>query len=679
MSNISLNYTQIIDPLSFKSINLAKIYIGEYGTLPNPASSGTWKQAYFVNSDGTRTAASQPIRTNAAGFAVDGSGNIKTIQVDGGYSLLVQDQFSATKFSQACSQSNDGAVLEFDTIAGFTGAPDGSLIYFKGRDTVGDGMGGMFRYSASSTATANGGTVIAPAGGGRVLREDIRVVTPQMFGGAADGATDCYAAIQAAVDYLSSIGGGTVFFQRGTYLCNAPILLPSGVRILGEGRDCTTIRKDSTTTKTVTIYAGALVVYGNASLPSNMNAVVILTGAGGRYKGSINEISIQGTLATAGNYESQKVEFGVVSVGSVSDFDLSGTYVSSVKYGAILPTIFSSKIDNNRFSECLQMMGIDDGTSIGYTSNYANNCRDGHFIRGVKYSNIANNACDYANDPAKYPTRTRTCFAYRLRSLVGCTFESNGDEQTWGRSIWLETLDNCSVINHTSIGIGSDYIGADQIAWIYSDGTLRACTVKDNIGYDVKSGGLLYGGAVAGRHHNIYFENTSFVYNSDFSNNMVRSSISGAPIEAGWGNNVPSTWVNAAVGGGIVQTFSPTITANVVGDLTVSYGSGNKHYRHDVGNMYHVFGCFDVGIGYTTASSYLIFQGFPANQNIPWRIAITGVQGGASLTKKLASFVLNAGQGSGIAFDENEADFLITDIPNSTSLKIYYDGWYAKA
>lgn len=114
MSNIDLNYTQIIDPASFKSINLAKIYIGEYGTLPNPAVSGTWKQAYFVNSDGTRTAASQPIRTNAAGFAVDGFGNIKTIQVDGGYSLLVQDQLNVTKFSQAKVQevgSPDGAAM----------------------------------------------------------------------------------------------------------------------------------------------------------------------------------------------------------------------------------------------------------------------------------------------------------------------------------------------------------------------------------------------------------------------------------------------------------------------------------------------------------------------------------------------------------------------------------------
>lgn len=114
MSNVQLGYTQVIDPISFKSIPSGKIYIGEYGTLPNPSNAGTWKQAYFVNSDGTRVAASQPIRTNAAGFAVDGSGNIKTVQVDGGYSLLAQDQFGATKFSQAKAQevgSPNGAAM----------------------------------------------------------------------------------------------------------------------------------------------------------------------------------------------------------------------------------------------------------------------------------------------------------------------------------------------------------------------------------------------------------------------------------------------------------------------------------------------------------------------------------------------------------------------------------------
>lgn len=59
------------------------------------------------------------------------------------------------------------------TVSGFaaTAALDGAWIHFAGRDVVGDGAGGMFRYSASSTATADDGIVFAPAGGGRLFRE----------------------------------------------------------------------------------------------------------------------------------------------------------------------------------------------------------------------------------------------------------------------------------------------------------------------------------------------------------------------------------------------------------------------------------------------------------------------------------------------------------------------------
>lgn len=183
MSNVTLNYAQIIDPLSFKSINLAKIYIGEHGTLPNPANASTWKQAYFVNSDGTRTAASQPIRTNAAGYAVDGSGNIKTIQVDGEYSLLVQDQFNATKFSTAKAADiwsdlagNAGATLIgtssgmsvqdelsaergdffYSTLRAYTG--NATRIQIGGRATYFDGGDGVFVRSGS--AADNDGTVL---------------------------------------------------------------------------------------------------------------------------------------------------------------------------------------------------------------------------------------------------------------------------------------------------------------------------------------------------------------------------------------------------------------------------------------------------------------------------------------------------------------------------------------
>ncbi len=263
MSNISLNHAQIIDPLSFKSINLAKIYIGEYGTLPNPAVSGTWKQAYFVNSDGTRTAASQPIRTNAAGYAVDGSGNIKTIQVDGGYSLLVQDQYGATKFSQACSAANSGAVLEFDTIAGFTGALDGSVCYFKGRDTAGDGGGGPLRFLKGSTAPANGITVYAVTGG-RLVREGWSVfgVSAKWAGAKGDGVTDDTVAIQLLLDSSFS----NLYFHEGTYLYSNLTIPNRRITIFGDGHWRTVLQCSNPSN---TNYGIASAAYVNNSTTGN--------------------------------------------------------------------------------------------------------------------------------------------------------------------------------------------------------------------------------------------------------------------------------------------------------------------------------------------------------------------------------------------------------------------------
>lgn len=49
------------------------------------------------------------------------------------------------------------------------------------------------------------------------------MTTPQDFGALADGVHNDGPAIQAAVDYLASIGGGTLFFPSGTYRVNAKL------------------------------------------------------------------------------------------------------------------------------------------------------------------------------------------------------------------------------------------------------------------------------------------------------------------------------------------------------------------------------------------------------------------------------------------------------------------------
>lgn len=208
MSNVQLGYTQVIDPISFKSIPSGKIYIGEYGTLPNPANAGTWKQAYFVNSDGTRTAASQPIATNAAGYAVDGSGNIKSVQVDGQYSILVQSSLGATKFSIA-KPSNTISVSDVD---------------------LGDG-----RTQADKNAES---------------------VSVKDFGAKGDGVTNDTVAFKAAGEYITAAGGGELIIPPGSYVVGSQTF--AGANGLGYAYLASDIIKIVNCTKPVTIRASGV-------------------------------------------------------------------------------------------------------------------------------------------------------------------------------------------------------------------------------------------------------------------------------------------------------------------------------------------------------------------------------------------------------------------------------------
>lgn len=135
-----------------------------------------------------------------------------------------------------------GGVMWVDTIAGFsaTGVTDGTAIYFKGRDAVGDGGGGQFRYSAPSTQTADGVYVFAPVGGGRLLRDGWTVlgfngVTRAAWSG-ADTAADPTSAIQQLVNV--SAGKPIRLTNDRIYTLSAQITIPStGLVIDGNDMD----------------------------------------------------------------------------------------------------------------------------------------------------------------------------------------------------------------------------------------------------------------------------------------------------------------------------------------------------------------------------------------------------------------------------------------------------------
>ena len=63
------------------------------------------------------------------------------------------------------------------------------------------------------------------------------------------GSTD--KAIQAAVDYVARLGGGSVKVLPGVYRCRNSIFLPSGIRIVGSGLDSVLEKEASVATKLV--------------------------------------------------------------------------------------------------------------------------------------------------------------------------------------------------------------------------------------------------------------------------------------------------------------------------------------------------------------------------------------------------------------------------------------------
>ena len=70
-----------------------------------------------------------------------------------------------------------------------TGLVDNGVYYTYARTTEEDGGAGHWRYDSASTATANGGTILAIDGGGagRFFRTQTEYFNPQWFGAIGDG------------------------------------------------------------------------------------------------------------------------------------------------------------------------------------------------------------------------------------------------------------------------------------------------------------------------------------------------------------------------------------------------------------------------------------------------------------------------------------------------------------
>jgi hypothetical protein len=78
-------------------------------------------------------------------------------------------------------------------------------------------------------------------------------VRDEPFGALGDGITDDTAAVQAAIDAMEAVGGGTVYFPRGIYLCTGLTVTGTSVSLVGESIRGTRLRFTDTDGTLLTI------------------------------------------------------------------------------------------------------------------------------------------------------------------------------------------------------------------------------------------------------------------------------------------------------------------------------------------------------------------------------------------------------------------------------------------
>ncbi|EKS5110813.1 hypothetical protein QB865_004501, partial [Escherichia coli] len=198
---------------SFKAVANGKIYIGKIDTDPvNPENQ---IQVYIENEDGSHVPVSQPIIINAAGYPVYNGQIAKFVTVQG-HSMAVYDAYGAQQFYFP-------NVLKYD--------PDQFRTIIESN------------YGAGHVGTSSGLTI-------QQLIDSFIVVTPQMFGESGKS-NDSTIAINSALDYLESLGGGIIYLPPGKYYVSIEnsghnyscIRVPANVTFCGAGAGSTIIQR----------------------------------------------------------------------------------------------------------------------------------------------------------------------------------------------------------------------------------------------------------------------------------------------------------------------------------------------------------------------------------------------------------------------------------------------------
>jgi hypothetical protein len=175
-----------------------------------------------------------------------------------------------------------GELYPAATYAALTAIPaanrqDDMLVYVASRATDGDGGDGWWRFDAASSATANGGTILAPdAGTGRWFRIDNNNPTLEQFGGGAG----VEASDQVAIAAVAALGAMVTLKRGVTYYMTAGVTPVSGFGMIFEPGAKIVARTQASGSGSAGFknYSGLA-----ASRNSTSSTMFMLTAAGGQF------------------------------------------------------------------------------------------------------------------------------------------------------------------------------------------------------------------------------------------------------------------------------------------------------------------------------------------------------------------------------------------------------------
>lgn len=119
---------------------------------------------------------------------------------------------------------------------------DDSVVFLTGHTTEDDNGGGEFYWDSTSTATDDNGVTVklADTTTGRFIRSNQFLITAEMFGAVGNGVADDAPKINAAIQFVKLAGNARiVYFEGKNYGIGAQIIMETGVRLIGVGRQGT--------------------------------------------------------------------------------------------------------------------------------------------------------------------------------------------------------------------------------------------------------------------------------------------------------------------------------------------------------------------------------------------------------------------------------------------------------